>query len=81
MWFVEYNNKYYIILEKKDNAYWVKNLLQNPEISFNVNSDENQKGYARIVNINETELILTVSNLMNKKYGWSNGFIIELNPA
>ena len=79
IWFVEHNNKYYIISERKNNAHWIKNILHNPKVSFNINS-ETQRGYARIVNNNETELIVNVSNLMNKKYGWSNGLIVELNP-
>jgi deazaflavin-dependent oxidoreductase (nitroreductase family) len=74
IWFVEHNNKYYIISERKNNAHWIKNILHNPKVSFNINS-ETQRGCARIVNNNEN-----VSNLMNKKYGWSNGLIVELNP-
>ena len=79
IWFVEHNNKYYIISERKNNVHWIKNILHNPKVSFKINS-ETQRGYARIVNNNETELIVNVSNLMNKKYGWSNGLIVELNP-
>lgn len=79
IWFVEHNNKYYIISERKNNAHWIKNILHNPKVSFIINS-ETQRGYARIVNNNETELIVNVSNLMKKKYGWSNGLIVELNP-
>lgn len=41
----------------------------------------NLKGTARIVGTEkEHELSREVSNLMKKKYGWSEGLIIELTP-
>jgi hypothetical protein len=79
IWFVEYDKKYYVISERKMNAHWIKNILRNPKISFSIN-DKIQRGNARIINKNETELISNVSSLMNKKYGWSDGLIVELNP-
>ncbi|MDQ3839715.1 MAG: hypothetical protein M3297_10645 [Thermoproteota archaeon] len=38
------------------------------------------EGYARLIDDRELELISNVSRLMNEKYGWSTGLIVELNP-
>jgi hypothetical protein len=51
--------------------------LHNPHVTFYVNNN-NFEGYARMVDDKESGLILSVSSLMNKKYGWSDGLIVEL---
>ena len=79
IWFVENEKKYYIVSELKEHAHWVQNILHNPNVSFTVNS-RNFGGYARVIDYEESKLISTISSLMNKKYGWSEGLIIELNP-
>jgi selenophosphate synthetase-related protein len=78
IWFAEYNGRYYIISEHKDNAHWVRNIMHNSKVSFSVNNTTSE-GEARIVNREkESELAAEVSNLMNTKYGWSEGIIVEL---
>jgi hypothetical protein len=78
IWFAEYNGRYYIISEHKDNAHWVRNIMHNSKVSFSVNNTTFE-GEARIVNREkEPELAAEVSNLMNTKYGWSEGIIVEL---
>jgi uncharacterized pyridoxamine 5'-phosphate oxidase family protein len=79
IWFVEYDKKYYIISERKKYAHWLQNILHNSNITFIVNN-KTLEGYARLVDSTESELITNVSNLMNKKYGWSDGLIVELDP-
>jgi len=51
----------------------------NPNVSFNVNN-KSFEGYARVIDDKELKLISNVSRLMNRKYGWSDGLIVELNP-
>ena len=78
IWFVEYAGRHYIISERKNNAHWVRNILHNSKVSYSVNNTT-LKGVARIVNREkESELAAEVSKLMNTKYGWSNGVIVEL---
>lgn len=79
IWFVEHDKRYYILSERKQRAHWVQNILRNPKISFTVNT-KNFDGYARVIEDKELELISNVSRLMNNKYGWSDGLIVELNP-
>jgi hypothetical protein len=33
-----------------------------------------------VIDDRELKLISNVSRLMNRKYGWSDGLIVELNP-
>lgn len=76
IWFIEYDGRYYIISERENNAHWVQNILYDPKVSFSINK---RQGTARIVNQEkESELADEVSKLMNKKYGWSKGVIVEL---
>jgi deazaflavin-dependent oxidoreductase (nitroreductase family) len=80
IWFVEYNERYYIISERLEDAHWVRNIQHNPKVSFSIN-DNVFKGIARIVDKEkESWLAGEVMNLMNMKYKWNQGLLIELIP-
>ena len=82
IWFVEYNGRYYIISERLDSAHWVQNIKHNPVVSFSVNDKVIIKGNARIVDqAKESALSAEVSKLMDTKYNWSQGLIVELMPV
>jgi hypothetical protein len=56
IWFVQYNDKYYIMSERLNRAHWVQNIMQTFE------------GNGRIIdNDKESKLAAEVSNLMDKK--------------
>ncbi|MDQ3837029.1 MAG: nitroreductase family deazaflavin-dependent oxidoreductase [Thermoproteota archaeon] len=80
IWFVEYNERYYIISERLEAAHWVQNIKYNPKVSFSIN-DIVFNGTARIVDQEkESWLAGEVSKLMNTKYNWSQGLIVEVTP-
>jgi deazaflavin-dependent oxidoreductase (nitroreductase family) len=80
IWFVEHDGRYYVVSERKKQAHWVRNLIQNPAISFTV-SDKPFEGKARVVpRDTETDLASRISDLMKAKYGWGDGLIVELTP-
>jgi F420H(2)-dependent quinone reductase len=79
IWFICYNKRYYIISERLDLAHWVQNILHEPKVLFAIGIDKFE-GLARIVNSEESALVNTVSNMMNSKYSWSDGLIVELIP-
>ena len=80
IWFVSYADKYYVVSELKQKAHWVQNILHNTGVMFTVNS-KSFEGNARIVDKNmDSKLVEEVSNLMDTKYGWSDGLIVELTP-
>jgi uncharacterized pyridoxamine 5'-phosphate oxidase family protein len=84
IWFVKYEDKYFVISERREKAHWVQNIIHDPKVSFTV-GDKKINGNARIVNKDMGhKLALEVSKLMDEKYKWSQGMIIELtaiNPA
>ncbi len=58
----------------------MQNIKNHPGISFEVDSDM-YMGLARIVDPgDEPELAKKVSELMDAKYQWSDGLIVELRP-
>ena len=80
IWFVDYNDKYYIISERLNRAHWVQNIKHNPRVSFTVNH-KTFEGNARIIDKDkEHKLATKVSNLMDRKYRWNEGLIVELIP-
>lgn len=84
IWFVEHAGNYYLVSEYPDRADWVKNILHNPSITFRVGSRSAKPiaGMGRPVDrAAEPELAAVVSQLMDSKYEWSDGLIVELKPA
>ena len=58
----------------------MQNIKNQPRISFEVDSDK-YVGLGRIiVPDDEPELAKKVSELMDAKYQWSDGLIVELRP-
>ena len=81
IWFVQPGSKYYVMAEQGESAHWVRNIAHNPKVSFDVNR-KRFAGTARIVNRKqEPKLAGEVSKLMNDKYRWDRGLIVELDPA
>jgi hypothetical protein len=78
IWFVEYDEKYFVISESRKHAHWVQNIIHDSKVSFSV-GEKTFKGSARIIdNGNEPKLASEVSKLMAEKYKWSEGLIVEL---
>jgi deazaflavin-dependent oxidoreductase (nitroreductase family) len=79
IWFVEQNKKYYILSERGKDTHWVQNILHDPKVSFQVNNQAFD-GYGRVIEdaATEKDLIHRISELMDKKYGWNDGLIVEL---
>ena len=80
IWFVEYNKRYYVISERREQAHWVQNISNNPRIAFSV-YDRTFEGIARLVDPKkEPELTTRISELMDSKYRWHQGLIVEITP-
>ena len=62
------------------NAHWVRNINHNPRISYSIEG-LNYEGEARVIDfLKESQLAMKVSELMNGKYQWDQGLIVELEP-
>ncbi|PWU82644.1 MAG: hypothetical protein DLM72_00795 [Candidatus Nitrosopolaris wilkensis] len=78
IWFVQSNERYYIMSELRKQAHWVQNIIHNPRVSFTVNHTT-FTGTARIIDQDkEPEVTAGISKLMSTKYGWNEGLIVEL---
>ncbi|MEP6986279.1 MAG: nitroreductase family deazaflavin-dependent oxidoreductase [Chloroflexota bacterium] len=80
IWYVPQGECYYLISGGRTEADWVKNLLHNPHISFRVQGQTYEGTGRAIDRATETELADSVDELMQAKYQWNDGLIIELSP-
>jgi uncharacterized pyridoxamine 5'-phosphate oxidase family protein len=67
IWFVEYDNRLYMMSEGRERAHWVRNIIHNPKISFSA-GDRSFAGAGRVVE-NSDPLAAGVKKLMKAKYG------------
>lgn len=66
--------------ERRGRAHWVQNINHNPTIKFSV-SNKTYEGNARVVDpTREAELAARISELMDTKYKWNLGLIVEIIP-
>ncbi len=80
IWFVAHSGAYYMVSEQRERAHWVQNIQRNPAITFRV-GDQHYSGTGRAVDpAAEPELAAAVRALMDAKYDWSDGLIVELKP-
>jgi deazaflavin-dependent oxidoreductase (nitroreductase family) len=79
IWFAGHGERYYLIAEHREQANWVRNILHDPRVLFRVRDDVSA-GTGRVVDTErEAELWAEVRALFDKKYGWSDGLIVELS--
>ncbi len=80
IWYVAHNGCYYLVSEHRERSHWVQNIQQTPAVRFQVNG-QTHSGTGRTVDREaEPELAASVSALMDAKYQWSDGLIVELCP-
>jgi deazaflavin-dependent oxidoreductase (nitroreductase family) len=81
IWYVAHGGCYYLIAEGREKADWVQNIQAAPAVSFWV-LNQTYIGTGRAVDpAVEPELAAAVSKLMDDKYNWSDGLIVELCPT
>jgi deazaflavin-dependent oxidoreductase (nitroreductase family) len=80
IWFTHLDGRYYLIAEHRERANWVRNIVNNSRVAFRVGQQEFH-GVGRVVDeAQEQTLWQNVRELSDRKYGWSDGLIIELKP-
>ena len=81
IWFTQRGGRYYLVAEHRERAQWVKNLMAEPRVAVRVGRRA-FAAQARVVDAKaEPELARTVRTLSEKKYGWGNGLVVEIDPA
>jgi hypothetical protein len=83
IWFIEDAARYYVIAERRELAQWVKNIEHDSAVLFRVGtrgeSGPVAPATARIVR--EGDAVARVASLMDEKYGWSDGLVVEILPG
>ncbi|HMK29197.1 MAG TPA: nitroreductase family deazaflavin-dependent oxidoreductase [Terriglobales bacterium] len=80
LWYAQRDGCFYVIAEFYT-ANWVLNLRSQPHVRFSV-LEEEFDGVARVVDASsDGALNRDVQRLFRKKYGWSEGLVVELRPA
>ena len=81
IWYIAYGDCYYLVSERRERSHWVQNIQHNSAISFRV-GETTYQGQGRIILVaDEPQLARSVKQLMDTKYNWSEGLIVELCPA
>ena len=88
IWFVEHAGCFYLVAEMRERAQWVQNIRAHDRVDFSVGtrdeptaSIEQRPARARVLEpTREPDLAARVSALMEAKYDWSEGTIVEIDP-
>lgn len=88
IWFVEHQGRYYMVSERREQSNWVKNMQREPRVRFSIGVRDDEEALLPVTPARgrmvtperEPVLAAQVSALMDDKYGWSDGLIVELEP-
>jgi len=79
IWFTHHEDCFYVIAEYATSN-WVKNVQADRAVQVRV-SGKNFAAQAKVLQPDSNpELVKTVQNLSNKKYGWGDGLVVQLTP-
>ena len=78
IWFVESNDKLYVLAEHFHNAQWVKNIQHNQRVRVKL-GDEIHEATARALDQDRDRAAWeTAQRLAHEKYGWGEGLPVEI---
>ena len=81
IWFTRHADRHYLVAEHGLKAHWVRNLLAEPAVRVRVGR-RSFRGRARVVDArSERELVATIRERSEAKYGWGAGLVVEIAPA
>jgi deazaflavin-dependent oxidoreductase (nitroreductase family) len=81
IWFTRHAGRYYPVAEHGLKAHWVRNLLAEPAVRARI-GHRSFRGRARVVDgRSERDLVATIRERSEAKYGWGAGLVVEIAPA
>jgi len=81
IWFTRHNGRCYLVAEHGLKAHWVQNLLAEPAVRARIGR-RSFRGRARVVDDrSERDLVATIRERSEAKYGWGAGLVVEIAPA
>lgn len=81
IWYVFHDGAYYLVSERRERSHWVQNIRHEPNITFRLGNATFDGTGRVVVDADEPQLAAAVCELMDAKYGWSDGLIVELKPC
>ncbi len=80
IWFVENDAKYYVLAEHREEARWVKNIVQNPYVHVRV-GQRSVEATAHVLDAErDRDAYEIAQRLMREKYDWGDGLPVEIAP-
>jgi deazaflavin-dependent oxidoreductase (nitroreductase family) len=81
IWFTRHDGRYYLVAEHGPRAHWVRNLQAEPVVRARIGR-RSFRGRARVVDgRSERDLVATIRERSEAKYGWGAGLVVEIAPA
>jgi deazaflavin-dependent oxidoreductase (nitroreductase family) len=81
IWFTRHDGRYYLVAEHGLKVHWVRNLLAEPVVRARIGR-RSFRGRARVVDgRSERDLVATIRERSEAKYGWGAGLVVEIAPA
>jgi len=81
IWYVELDGRYYVVSERREQSHWVQNVRAEPNVAFMVGRRLHRAKARALDPAAEPELHAKVSKLMDERYEWSDGLIVEIAPV
>jgi len=81
IWYVEHDGRYYVVSERLERSHWVQNVRAQPAVAFMVGRQLRRAVARPLERAAEPELHARVSRLMDERYEWSDGLIVEIAPV
>ena len=88
IWYVERAGRYYMVSQGRDRSHWVRNIQRHDRVSFSIGTRDEPAAVreptaAKGRPLHDDEpaaLVAAVRELMDEKYDWSDGLVVELIP-
>jgi deazaflavin-dependent oxidoreductase (nitroreductase family) len=81
IWFTERDGRYYLVAEHGEQTGWVQNLRTNPRVTVR-GGERAFAASARVVDTAADGVLRDdVRGRSERKYGWSDGLVVELAPS
>lgn len=76
IWFVAFDDKYYVLAEHREQAQWVQNIRANPRVHVRVG----EKSLRVLDKERDRATYERAQRLEREKYGWGAGLPVEIVP-
>ena len=80
IWYVEHDGRYYVVSERREQSHWVRNVRAQPSVAFMVQRRVGRAKARALDPAADAALHAQVVKLMDERYEWSDGLIVEIAP-